>query len=58
MRVKFPDVTDADLGRALVWAADFISGCIAKYGEQVTLGTLVTTFAVTALELLQLEIGG
>jgi hypothetical protein len=57
LRLAFPSVSDADLGRLLVWIGEFTVRAAEKYGvENATPDRLNFTFAMTARELFRLDV--
>jgi hypothetical protein len=59
LRIAFPEVSDSDLGRLLVWMGEFVIKAARRYGtENATPERLMFTFSMTAMELLGLDAGG
>jgi hypothetical protein len=56
LRMRLPEVPDGDLGRTLIWVADFLARAQETYGADVSPRALMTTFGMVAFELLSIDI--
>ena len=59
LRLAFPNVSDMNLGRLMVWISEFVIRAARMYGDQnATPRRLMFTFALTGRELLKLDADG
>jgi hypothetical protein len=55
LRIKFPDVSDSDMGWLLQWISEFVMTAWDQHGPAANAPVLMMTFAVMSRELLLLE---